>query len=94
MLHGATLSKWEHMKEFDEGNARDGVAGPKSSAAGAGATSPAQIPPKGWWNVLKRAAAGFAEDRVMTEAAGVTFYALLSLFPALAAFISIYCVFR
>jgi membrane protein len=82
------------MKEFDESNARDGVeSSPGSSAAGAGATGPAQIPPKGWWKVLKRAAAGFADDRVMTEAAGVTFYVLLSLFPALAAFIAIYGLF-
>ena len=83
------------MKEFDKGNARDRVEGSASrSAAGASATSPAQIPPKGWWKVLKRAAAGFADDRVMTEAAGVTFYVLLSLFPALAAFISIYGLFN
>jgi hypothetical protein len=46
MLHGATLAKCEHMKKFDEGNARDpGKNGPRSSAAGAGVTSPAQIPP-------------------------------------------------
>jgi membrane protein len=83
------------MKEFDENNARDRAErSPSSSAAGAGATSPAQIPPKGWWNVIKRTAAGFADDRVMTEAAGVTFYVLLSLFPALAAFISIYGLFN
>ncbi|HTJ89874.1 MAG TPA: YihY/virulence factor BrkB family protein [Acidocella sp.] len=65
-----------------------------SAATGAGATSPAQIPPKGWWHVLKRSAAGFSDDRVMTEAAGVTFYVLLSLFPALAAFIAIYGLFN
>ena len=62
-------------------------------AAGADATSPAQIPPKGWWNVLKRALAGFASDRVMANAAAVTFYTLLALFPAIAALISIYGLF-
>jgi len=62
-------------------------------AAGADAEGPSQIPAKGWWHVAKRAVAGFNEDRVMTEAAGVTFYALLALFPALASFISIYGLF-
>jgi membrane protein len=83
------------MKKSDEGTATTWEENsPGSSVPGAGATSPAQIPPKGWWNVLKRTAAGFADDRVMTEAAGVTFYVLLALFPALAAFISIYGLFN
>ncbi|WP_419728044.1 YihY/virulence factor BrkB family protein [Lichenicola sp.] len=62
----------------------------ESSRAGADAYSPRQIPAKGWWNVLKRAGAGFNQDRVMAEAASVTFYGLLALFPALASLISIY----
>jgi membrane protein len=83
------------MKKSDEGTATTWEENsPGSSVPGARATSPAQIPPKGWWNVLKRTAAGFADDRVMTEAAGVTFYVLLALFPALAAFISIYDLFN
>src|ERR1700712_4903254 len=61
--------------------------------AGESATSPREIPLKGWWYVLKRSGAGFLEDRVMTEAAGVTFYVLLALFPAIASFISIYGLF-
>ena len=61
--------------------------------AGDSAESPSDIPPKGWWQVLKRAVVGFSEDRIMTEAAGVTFYVLLALFPAIASFISIYGLF-
>lgn len=41
------------------------------------------------WRVL----AGFQNDRVMLVAAGVTFYALLALFPAIAAVVSLYGVF-
>ncbi len=63
---------------------------PAEKEAGSGATHPGQIPIKGWKHVLRRAGAGFTEDRVMAEAAGVTFYALLALFPAIASFISIY----
>ena len=73
---------------------KDAVNGdPAEREAGADARGPAAIPAKGWWHVAKRAAAGFSEDRVMTEAAGVTFYALLALFPAVASFISIYGLF-
>jgi membrane protein len=58
------------------------------------ASSPAAAPdpPRepGLWPAMKRAAAGFMQDRVMAEAAGVTFYAMLALFPAIASMISIY----
>lgn len=43
-----------------------------------------------FWPVLRHAASGFMDDRVMAEAAGVTFYAMLALFPAIAALISLY----
>ena len=35
----------------------------------------------------------FNEDRILSEAAGVTFYALLAIFPAVAAFVSVYALF-
>lgn len=57
------------------------------------AATPAEIPARGWWMILKRVFAKFLDDRVMTEAAGVTFYALLALFPALAALVSVYSLF-
>ena len=41
------------------------------------------------WRVLE----GFQSDRVMLVAAGVTFYALLALFPATAAVVSLYGLF-
>ncbi len=57
------------------------------------ASSPAQVPPRGWWAVIKRVANAFNDDRLMTEAAGVTFYTLLAIFPALATLVSIYGLF-
>ena len=65
-------------------------AGASGGDAGQDAASPGQIPARGWWHVAKRAAAGFSEDRIMAEAAGVTFYAMLALFPAIASLISLY----
>jgi membrane protein len=59
-------------------------------ALGLGARSPAEIPGRGWWIAIKQTANGFSEDRLMTEAAGCTFYTLLAIFPALASLISLY----
>ncbi len=76
------------------GDGRRAQPGQRSGAArGRDATSPAQIPARGWWDVLKRVAKGFSDDRLMTEAAGVTFFALLALFPAIATMISLYGLF-
>jgi len=58
--------------------------------AGRHADRPRDIPPQGWWMILKRSVSQAGEDRLLTEAAGVTFYTLLALFPAIAALVSIY----
>lgn len=57
---------------------------------GRGARSPVEIPLKGWKDILWRVISEVTEDRIMLTAAGVTFYLLLALFPALAAFVSLY----
>jgi membrane protein len=65
-----------------------GPAHPQDS--GQSAASPSEIPARGWWQIGKRVFNQTIEHRIMTEAAGVTFYALLALFPALGALISLY----
>ena len=69
-----------------------GAATP-ADGRGRGASHPAQIPARGWWDILKRTASQISEDRLLTEAAGITFYTLLALFPAIGALISIYGLF-
>jgi membrane protein len=54
------------------------------------ATRPTEIPAKGWKDVLARVVSEVSQDRVLMIAAGVTFYGLLALFPALSALVSIY----
>lgn len=54
------------------------------------ATSPGEIPPRGWLEVGKRVAAEAKADNLQLLAAGVAFYAMLALFPALVAVVSIY----
>jgi membrane protein len=60
-----------------------------TAATGARANSPSEIPARGWFEIGKRVVARFGRDRVMAEAAGVTFYALLAIFPAIASLISL-----
>src|ERR687897_3036642 len=54
------------------------------------ADSPQEIPPKGWKDIAKRAAKEVKADHVPLLSAGVAFYALLALFPAIIAGVSIY----
>jgi membrane protein len=60
---------------------------------GRGATKPVEIPWRGWRDVLWRTYAQVQEDRILSIAAGVVFYALLALFPAITALVSLYGLF-
>jgi membrane protein len=64
-----------------------------SPAGGGTAAAPGEIPPTGWWAVLKRTFGEFSDDRILSVAAGVTFYVLLAIFPGIAALVSIYGLF-
>ena len=57
---------------------------------GGGAAKPQDIPARGWWDIARRTYHEIDKDRVRAVAAGVTFYALLALFPALTALVSVY----
>jgi membrane protein len=57
---------------------------------GRGADMPQEIPPGGWKDVAKRTAQSIKQDQVPLLAAGVAFYTLLALFPAIIAGVSIY----
>jgi membrane protein len=54
---------------------------------------PSEIPARGWKDILLRVYDGISDDRILANAAGVTFYALLALFPGIAALVSIYGLF-
>ncbi|MFO7779146.1 MAG: YihY/virulence factor BrkB family protein [Nitriliruptoraceae bacterium] len=65
-----------------------------SSDPGAGrgrsASTPTDIPAAGWKEILQRVAVNLKEDHVSLLAAGVAFKALLALFPALIAGVSLW----
>jgi membrane protein len=60
---------------------------------GRSATTPSEIPARGWKDIVLRAYEGISDDRILANAAAVTFYALLALFPGIAALVSIYGLF-
>jgi membrane protein len=74
----------------DAGSDRNRNATPNKVEQGRDATTPSELPARGWWQILKRMFAGISEDGLMAQAASVTFYALLALFPAMAALVSLF----
>src|SRR5919205_2134116 len=80
----STASRSEHPNE--KGDGREGNRGRH-------AVSPWQIPWKGWKDILLRTYQEMNEDRLLAVAAGVVFYGLLALFPAITALVSCYGLF-
>jgi len=57
------------------------------------ATSPTEIPAKGWKDILLRVYGNIGDHRILALAAGMTYYSILAIFPALAALVAIYGFF-
>jgi len=66
---------------------QEGTRVPRMAARPA---SRADDAPHGWWGILKKTYAEVNKDRVLAVAGGVTFYGLLSLFPAVTVLVSLY----
>jgi membrane protein len=60
---------------------------------GRSATHPLEVPARGWKDILFRVWKNIGKDRVIVVAAGVTFYSVLALFPAIAALVAVYGFF-
>lgn len=71
-----------HDDRFDSGRDR-----------GRDAKRPTDIPLRGWWDIAVRVKREMTTDNVSIIAAGLALYALLAVFPALAAAVSIYGLF-
>jgi membrane protein len=57
------------------------------------ARKPTEIPARGWWDIAVRVKDELNKDNVSIIAAGLALYALLAVFPALGAAVSIYGLF-
>lgn len=60
------------------------------AAIGRLADSPNEIPLSGWFKILARVGHGISNDNLSLVAAGVAFYALLAVFPGIAALIALF----
>jgi membrane protein len=60
---------------------------------GRDAASPSDIPAKGWKDILWRVSGNVSDHRILALAAGMTYYSILAIFPALAALVAIYGLF-
>src|SRR6266576_2481729 len=59
------------------------------NASGGAPESPGDIRARGWLSVLKRTVTEFRDDDLTDWAAALTYYTVLSIFPALIALVSI-----
>jgi membrane protein len=57
------------------------------------AAQPLQIPWKGWYDIFWRTYQEMQQDRLLSIAGGVSFFALLAIFPAITALVSAYGLF-
>ncbi|MGB9367427.1 MAG: YihY/virulence factor BrkB family protein [Xanthobacteraceae bacterium] len=60
---------------------------------GRSADTPTQIPARGWKDILWRSYEEISADRLFMIAAGVVFYAMLAVVPAITALVSLYGLF-
>jgi membrane protein len=76
--------------EKDNADPSRELARSSADERGRHATHPGAIPLLGWKDILKRTYSEISDDRLLAVAAGVTFYALLAVFPTISAFVSLY----
>ena len=69
-----------------------GLASEKGNR-GRDAESPSDIPAEGWKDILWRVYGNVSDHRILALAAGMTYYSILAIFPALAALVAIYGLF-
>jgi membrane protein len=62
----------------------------RQEAHGRDAARPSDIPARGWLDIVKRTQKEIKADNVTLTAAGVAFYSMLAIFPALIAVVTIY----
>ncbi|WP_050405150.1 YihY/virulence factor BrkB family protein [Bradyrhizobium embrapense] len=92
----ATLAVYRHVSRSEMPAERGIDAEPPLAEAqdrGRLADTPLQIPAAGWKDILLRTYQQIDEDRLLATAAGVVFYGLLAIFPAITALVSSYGLF-
>ena len=66
---------------------------PPIDGRGHNADKPSEIPKPGWLSIFRRVYTSTSDKNLSVLAAGVAFYGMLSVFPALAVLVAIYGLF-
>jgi membrane protein len=83
--------RWSRLESHQNASRAD--AETESKGRGRDAKFPSDIPAKGWKDILLRTYKNIGEHRILALAAGVTYYSILAIFPAIAALVAIYGLF-
>jgi membrane protein len=96
MLLGLAIREYrEEQRSAHQLSARKSCSETVALQPDRGRTSshPLQIPRRGWKDILWRTYTRFNQDRLLATAAGVVFFGLLAVFPAVTALVSCYGLF-
>ncbi|QEV22246.1 YihY/virulence factor BrkB family protein [Streptomyces alboniger] len=86
----ALFGKHKHEREHDDQDRdRDTDPGPGPEVEAAAPDEPTELPARSWWSVLRRTGKEFMDDDLPDRAAALTYYGVLSLFPALLVLVSV-----
>jgi membrane protein len=92
MALGLMVALWPRPKPKPPGLSKP-LDAPLEAGRGREAQDPSQIPVPGWKDVLWRTWREFMRDNIPLVASGIAFAGVMALFPALAAFVSLYGLF-
>ncbi|MFD3504994.1 YihY/virulence factor BrkB family protein [Streptomyces sp. NPDC058676] len=84
----ARTSKSDHLTSDPSASGRQRV-GPGEDVERRAPDEPTQMPKRSWWAVLRGTVREFQRDELTDRAAGLTYYGVLSLFPALLVLVSL-----
>lgn len=81
------------MANSDDGDRERPSRREGSRERGRQAATPSEIPARGWKDILFRVYENISKHRVLALAAGMTYYSILAIFPAIAALVALYGLF-
>lgn len=97
-LLGVALASEYLFPSSADGSAKSPSVGRPERAAeangrGRRAKTPSEIPARGWKDILLRVYSNISKHRILALAAGMTYYSILAIFPAIAALVAVYGLF-
>ncbi len=83
----------ENRSADSQPSSRSAERAAERARRGRRATTPSEIPAPGWKDILLRVYSNISKHRILALAAGMTYYSILAIFPAIAALVAVYGLF-